>query len=124
MNTTIKQKWVEALRSGEYKQTKSKLHDDEGFCCLGVLCDLYRKEHNDSITWKLVKDDIFKIVFQFNDNEGIPPKIVREWAGIENSIDDDNNPYGSYNEKRDSLVNDNDTGKTFEEIAQIIEEHF
>ena len=45
------QKWVDALRSGEYKQTRGALRgDDEGnepkFCCLGVACDLYAKETN------------------------------------------------------------------------------
>lgn len=32
-------KWLAALRSGEYKQTREKLYDSEtgGFCCLGVL---------------------------------------------------------------------------------------
>ena len=35
------QKWVLALRSGEYSQTKSKLEDDSGYCCLGVACDIF-----------------------------------------------------------------------------------
>lgn len=29
--------WCNALRSGEYKQTKGRLQDEDGFCCLGVL---------------------------------------------------------------------------------------
>lgn len=31
--------WVEALRSGEYSQTRYRMHDkvDGGYCCLGVL---------------------------------------------------------------------------------------
>jgi len=34
----IKKKWLKALRSGEYGQTKGVLTDGEGnFCCLGVL---------------------------------------------------------------------------------------
>ena len=33
----FKKRWVEALRSGEYKQCRGKLHgDDGGHCCLGV----------------------------------------------------------------------------------------
>lgn len=32
--------WLEALRSGEYKQCRGGLHDGEGFCCLGVLYDV------------------------------------------------------------------------------------
>jgi len=40
MNPEIKQKWIEALKSGEYKQTDGKLRQDNRFCCLGVLCDI------------------------------------------------------------------------------------
>lgn len=31
-------KWVKALRSGEYKQTKERLYSGRGYCCLGVYC--------------------------------------------------------------------------------------
>jgi len=42
MNPEIKTKWVTALRSGEYKQTKGKLREygRKRFCCLGVLADI------------------------------------------------------------------------------------
>lgn len=46
----FKAKWLEALRSGKYTQTRGKLrrtaqqgNDPDripGFCCLGVLCDI------------------------------------------------------------------------------------
>lgn len=39
-------KWVEALRSGKYKQTKHILNNDSGYCCLGVACKVLRKENN------------------------------------------------------------------------------
>lgn len=29
-----------ALRSGKYEQTTGKLHNDHGFCVLGVACDI------------------------------------------------------------------------------------
>jgi len=35
------QAWVRALRSGEYSQTKGRLQDDSGHCCLGVACDVF-----------------------------------------------------------------------------------
>lgn len=43
MKKELKQKWVTALRSGEYKQTTGRLERIEngtlvGNCCLGVLC--------------------------------------------------------------------------------------
>lgn len=44
MKESIKKKWLEALRSGKYKQAKETLKDNSGkFCCLGVLCDIHRK---------------------------------------------------------------------------------
>lgn len=33
----VKKKWLKALRSGKYKQTKGTLCDGKGYCCLGVL---------------------------------------------------------------------------------------
>src|SRR5688500_14463606 len=31
--------WVDALRSGEFRQGKRRLHTDDGrYCCLGVAC--------------------------------------------------------------------------------------
>ncbi len=32
--------WPEALESGEFEQTKGTLHDNQGYCCLGVACEL------------------------------------------------------------------------------------
>jgi len=46
----LKAKWVEALRSGKYKQGKRALRtgrdkpENDLFCCLGVLCDLIAPE--------------------------------------------------------------------------------
>lgn len=43
----IKKKWVEALRSGRYKQGSGRLvtvrglgSEEDHFCCLGVLCEI------------------------------------------------------------------------------------
>lgn len=42
MDQELKTKWVEALRSGKYKQATKVLRDSQsgGFCCLGVLLDI------------------------------------------------------------------------------------
>lgn len=44
MKEDVKKKWLEALRSGEYKQVRGGLCNIEngvkvGHCCLGVLCE-------------------------------------------------------------------------------------
>lgn len=44
MNPEIKARWIEALRSGEYPQCRGSLKTQDGYCCLGVLTDLYLKE--------------------------------------------------------------------------------
>lgn len=42
LSKEIKEKWIKALNSGEFKQGKYKLHDEEEdvYCCLGVLCKI------------------------------------------------------------------------------------
>ena len=44
MKKTWKTKWLKALRSGSYKQTKGQLVSSisEAYCCLGVLCKVGR----------------------------------------------------------------------------------
>jgi hypothetical protein len=36
--------WIDALRSGNYKQTRKVLQNSKGFCCLGVACDVFIPE--------------------------------------------------------------------------------
>jgi hypothetical protein len=40
MDQKTKRAWMDALRSGGYKQTKSVLYNpqEDAYCCLGVLC--------------------------------------------------------------------------------------
>lgn len=40
MDKELKAKWVEALRSGKYKQGRSRLKHAGRHCCLGVLCEV------------------------------------------------------------------------------------
>ena len=52
MKKNLKKLWIEALRSGKYKQGKYRLSTDKGnaFRCLGVFCDVYAKNYpNDNL---------------------------------------------------------------------------
>lgn len=40
MKAKVKAAWLEALRSGKYQQTHARLKKPDGYCCLGVLCDI------------------------------------------------------------------------------------
>ena len=111
MNPQIKQKWVSALRSGEYQQTQERLRKEDGFCCLGVLCDLYGKENN--VEWNLANNGHN---YEFQDKESHLPSSVMEWAGV-----GDQNP--DINNGTKTLAELNDIGYTFNEIADLIENH-
>jgi hypothetical protein len=113
MNPQIKQKWVDALRSGDYQQTKGRLRKEDKFCCLGVLCDLYGKEHN--VEWDLVEDEDHNY-YMFQNHPATLPLPVVEWAGV-------GSPNPSIGGISFTLVEFNDNGSTFIEIADLIEEH-
>jgi hypothetical protein len=38
LDPEIKEKWVAALRSGQFKQGRGSLRNGNQYCCLGVLC--------------------------------------------------------------------------------------
>lgn len=113
MNKDVAKKWVKALRSGRYQQAQGFLKDDTGYCCLGVLCDLYSKETKKG---RFAFDDkTGEIQFMGDDNESeVLPDEVKEWAGMQTSK-------GELSSKIDTLADRNDCGATFTEIASIIE---
>lgn len=115
MNKKVKAKWVEALRSGKYKQGKDALRKgDNTFCCLGVLCDLHRKTIKKA-GWKPIKDGKGEIIsYRYLDCGGVPDSKVLNWAGINN--DPDNLSLGKL-----IVLNDNEK-KSFKQIAKFIEE--
>lgn len=109
MNPKVKKLWIEALRSGKYKQGIKRLRTVKNrYCCLGVLCDLYAKEHGKR--WS--RDTMGEWVLGME--RDYPPDSVIEWAGTKH--------IGKKIAGRD-LAEHNDTGKTFLEIADLIEKH-
>jgi hypothetical protein len=121
MNPDIKQKWLDALRSGEYQQGEKVLRTaDNKFCCLGVLTDIAIKEGVGNLTWN-EKKPLGWLVKNTEDDEAtkvLPPE-VSEWAGL-----DSDNPSVQHDElNRECVIAHlNDTGIPFDEIAGIIEE--
>ena len=114
MNPKVKAKWLEALRSGYYEQGKGRLRTETGFCCLGVLCDLYAEEHKD-VHWNAsyVEGD-----YTFLGREGTLPQKVADWAGLKGPI-----PIVSCDNEPSELAELNDSLElSFDEIADVIEE--
>lgn len=117
MNPEIKQKWLEALRSDNYAQGTGWLKRDDCFCCLGVLCDLYSKETGHKWEPSIIEDGPDKFI-----SEGqVLPTIVREWAGLEN-CNPEVKTSDCNTEQSTSIAELNDSGASFEDLAEIIKE--
>ena len=119
MKPEIKQKWVEALRSGEYSQGKLSLYDGTNYCCLGVLCNLYMNEKNE--TWYYLTGEICSDSYYCNGESELLPEYVMDWAELNRQ-----DPLVNENSLHfNSLVGLNDTlNYTFAQIADVIEAQF
>ena len=103
MDKEIKAQWLKALRSGAYQQTRGRLKDLDGYCCLGVLCDILQPE-----LW--VEEEVGK--FSMQNFVGVLPSDVRHKADIPGD--------GSTGK----LMGMNDQDKlSFDEISDWIEEN-
>lgn len=126
MNTEIKQKWVNALRSNEYAQSTGALKTEYGFCCLGVLCDLYAKEHDD-VNWEhRTFEDSRCDKFYLNDESEYLSVDVMKWAGLRYRNPIIHIEYADENDITDEyeieLAKLNDDEVSFTQIANYIEE--
>lgn len=100
MNAEIKQKWVEALRSGKYQQTKNLFACDGKHCAVGVLIDLYLKENDKS---EIVIDELESM-----------PTSVSLWAELESPTFE--TPISILD-----VMELNDAGHPFADLADFIE---
>lgn len=111
MKPEIKKLWIGALRSGQYKQGKGHLCQNNRYCCLGVLYDVgvdgywHRTEAFSENEWGVIGEN------------GIGPQL---WSGclpphVEFELD-----IGHWAQQ---LISMNDSGKSFEEIADFIEKN-
>ena len=99
-------KWVEALRSGDYKQTKETLKGElpegrVGYCCLGVLAEIMGYE--------------LEVEPYVGDGQG----DLYEEEGPKHIYENFKDSIGAC--LVDELMTHNDYGMSFKEIADIIE---
>lgn len=127
MKKEIARKWVTALRSKKYKQTKGTLRTVTGFCCLGVLCDLFAEEFPSEGKWIQPYHYVTDFAFAMkNSTPGLHhatvlPILIREWAGMKSRNGEFSK--SSQIKRRDirSLSEMNDDGESFKTIARLIE---
>lgn len=97
--------WIAALRSGEYPQGQGRLRTNGLYCCLAVLCTIsgMGKWESTERGWEYMGEGC------------VLPEVLGERVGL---------AYGQsiiYSDGEHSLVEMNDDGATFEEIANLIE---
>lgn len=133
VNREIVAQWVDALRSGNYRQSKGRLNrliegrrdnpldQDQkvGMCCLGVLCHLAAEAG-------VVRAERSGELMRYDEETHVLPARVMQWAGFVT-----NNPFVDYPRGATyevdgplseplTILND-ETGLTFSEIADAIE---
>ena len=122
MNPEIKTKWIEALRSGKYDQGMGNLKvgvsNDPAYCCLGVLCEL-AAEAGVIPPGQLLEHEPNNYSHYFLGEDEFLPDEVMTWANL-----DSNN--GAFSDRfgESCLTDLNDNGKSFDDLADIIDEHF
>ncbi len=108
----VKAAWVEALRSGKYKQGQKFLFDNDtqSYCCLGVNCLILGQQmvttHN-----------------KIDSPMGLPkPHDAMTWWEVTPLREDIDSPRVKYKGRWKRLTELNDeVGLTFEQIADLIE---
>jgi hypothetical protein len=69
MDPALKAKWLEALRGGKYPQGKGYLHNDDGFCCLGVLAMVAGHELSKITGWACLESTDTALAKSIDDSD-------------------------------------------------------
>lgn len=116
MNPHVRDLWVTALRSDDYRQGRHHLttlrEDGPRFCCLGVLCEVARLDGVE-----LTVEDGENVRY-YDGEENYPPPAVLRWAGLPNRNPEVDLGHG----RRGLSVLNDERGWTFAQIADAVEE--
>ena len=108
MKRELRDEWVERLLSGEYEQCESVLRSAEqsnAFCCLGVLADIYAPDD-----WNTRVEDLLDRTAGWYEHQGCDALLSADMCESLGITSDQQNYYAEQN----------DAGKTFPEIAEMI----
>lgn len=112
--------WVAALRSGNYKQGRSRLRRGDEYCCLGVAMELA------GVPCEIPADDP-GVVYYYAGPYGSALTLTpagEEWLGVSTSAPYVDMPVGwdrSDDCCRTNVAELNDEGFTFDQIADLVE---
>lgn len=134
MDADIKAEWIADLRSGQYEQGRSALRRDNRYCCLGVLCEVAVRHGVIPQPTPSTEYDADEIAYgiEGDRSSGVLPQVVAQWAGmplVPGAEEWNGGPYADPNpsagpeEDVRSLASLNDTGVSFDRIADFIGEY-
>ena len=103
-------KWIKALKSGKYTQTKLRLKSESGYCCLGVLCDLIGDREWKGGKYRL-KDGKFEQIYSYGtgSNAYLPRRFQKE--------------LGINRREQEELSNINDNSNDFKKVIEKLNEY-
>ena len=114
---TPAQRWTKALRSGDYPQARAFLHNQDGYCCLGVACALFADELGLKVEVVPREDGHVTV---YNNCQFALPTAVRQHLGLRTSVGEFI-VGGTSHAEVDDLALRNDSGYLFDEIADLID---
>lgn len=130
MKTEIREEWIRRLRSGDYKQGQGRLTAvlNDGtteHCCWGVLCEM-------GVEAGVVKPLAMNtggglkysayVAYGERMREGLPPVEVLEWSEmLQGYVESDYLPIKNRINNRVTLSEVNDSGTSFNQIADLID---
>lgn len=103
------QKWIKALRGGEFKQTTNVLQDEKGYCCLGVACEILMPTEKKQL-----------VPINFGQKLVLSGEMPYEQPKAPIWLKDINSDFEMKTGVSLSTLND-DEGFSFEEIADVLE---
>lgn len=80
MKKDILFKWITAMRSGKYPMAKGNLRSSNGYCPLGVLCDISEQDK-----WVVHPSDKDRIIYSYAGQINYLPNEVADWADLKGS---------------------------------------
>jgi hypothetical protein len=150
--TDLIPRWIEALRSGDYEQAEGRLMKGSGsgkpgdetmaFCCLGVLCDIIEiggweyDDEEDEHRYAVDHSSSFELLPDYvQDRTGLSPSggfnVPVRQVEVDGVVSFTSKQPGTYDYEQwrdaplmDSLVEMNDDGASFKQIADLLDSEF
>lgn len=120
------QLWVADLRANKDLQGRRRLHiisptGEERFCCLGRACIVYMQVTGIELETMHNEEPGFGTVVYYENEAALLPTKVKEWLGLKNAAGIFNDDDSAIPVTARALTTQNDRGRSFEDIATLIE---